>query len=90
MVPNQSASTSIGLTSGRESPLKNFPHSCKYSTGEALKVWFARGAIQILAVEKNISKNADRLNYANKQVLWKVAMSSLINSLTLFKDNSII
>ena len=47
MVPNQSASTSIGLTSSRETPLKNFPHSCKYSTGEALKVWFARGAIAI-------------------------------------------
>ena len=42
MVPNQSASTLIDLTSGRD-----FPHSCKYSTGEALKVWFARGAIAI-------------------------------------------
>ena len=39
MVPNQSDSTLIDLTSGRESPLKNFPHGCKYSTGEALKVW---------------------------------------------------
>ena len=47
MVPNQSASTLIDLTSGREIPLKNFPHSCKYSTGAALKVWFARGAIAI-------------------------------------------
>ena len=37
MVPNQSASTLIDLTSGRESPLKNFPHSCKYSTGKPLR-----------------------------------------------------
>ena len=47
MAPNQSGSTSIGLTSGRVIPLKNLPYSCKYSTGETLKVWFARGAIAI-------------------------------------------
>ena len=47
MVPYQSALTLIDLTSGREIPLKNFPHSCKYSTGAALKVWFARGTIAI-------------------------------------------
>ena len=47
MAPNQSDPTSIGLTSGRVIPLKNLPYSCKYSTGETLKVWFARGAIAI-------------------------------------------
>ena len=47
MAPNQSDPTSIGLTSGRVIPLKNLPYSCKYSTGEALKVWFARGAVAI-------------------------------------------
>ena len=47
MAPNQSGPTSIGLTSGRVIPLKNLPYSCKYSTGETLKVWFARGAIAI-------------------------------------------
>ena len=47
MAPYQSASTSIGLTSGWGYPLKNLPYSCKYSAGEALKVWGARGAITI-------------------------------------------
>ena len=47
MVPNQSASTLIDLTSDREIPSKNFPQSCKYSTGADLKVWSARGAIAI-------------------------------------------
>ena len=47
MAPNQSGPTSIGLTSGRVIPLKNLPYSCKYSAGETLKVWFARGAIAI-------------------------------------------
>ena len=27
--------------------LKNLTYSCKYSAGETLKVWFARGAIAI-------------------------------------------
>jgi len=47
MAPNQSVSTSIGLASGRVIPLKNLPYSCKYSTGETLKVWNARGAIAV-------------------------------------------
>ena len=47
MAPNQSVSTSIGLTSGWGYPLKNLPYSCKYSAGETLKVWGARGAITI-------------------------------------------
>ena len=47
MAPNQSDPTSIGLTSGRVIPLKNLPYSCKYSAGETLKVWGARGAITI-------------------------------------------
>ena len=37
MAPNQSGSTSIGLTSERVIPLKKLPYSGKYSTGEALK-----------------------------------------------------
>ena len=47
MAPNQSASTSIGLTSGWVIPLKNLPYSCKYSAGETLKVWGARGVFTI-------------------------------------------
>jgi hypothetical protein len=47
MAPNQSGSTSIGLASGWGYPLKNLPYSCKYSAGETLKVWGARGAITI-------------------------------------------
>ena len=40
--PKQSASTHIDLTSGWVIPLKNLPYSCKYSTGETLKVWFCQ------------------------------------------------
>ena len=40
MAPKQSASTLIDLTSEWVIPLKNLPYSCKYSTGETLKVWF--------------------------------------------------
>ena len=43
----QSMSTSIGLTSGVGTSLKNLTYSCKYSAGETLKVWFARGVIAI-------------------------------------------
>ena len=54
MDPNQSASTSIGLTSGWVYPLKNLPYSCKYSAGATLKVWGDMDAIATACLPFNI------------------------------------
>ena len=38
-------SSTSGVSSGKVIPMKNFPHSCKYSTGEDLTLLGARDAI---------------------------------------------
>ena len=43
----------IVTPSGKVVPMKKHRHSCKYSAAVDLKVWFARGAIELPCKEKH-------------------------------------
>ena len=65
----QSMSTSIGLTSGVGTSLKNLTYSCKYSAGETLKVWFARDVKEMHQIT-NLLNGADTSSYSISILVW--------------------
>ena len=83
MDPNQSASTSIGLTSGWVYPLKNLPYSCKYSAGATLKVWGDMDAIATACLPFSIWKFKEVHPYLHYSVVkyFKVKYNILLSSI---------